>query len=277
MKSLRHKLEEIRLASGRPAVAPAPGYATPRSVAEVLGGQVLASGDVPCWQIETPVAALSPAAATVAARVYPRLDIAGARAGAPGRALFFDLETGGLPGAPVFLVGVAVLDQRGPRLVQWLARDYPEEAAILAAFAQTAGDCPLWVSFNGKSFDEPVLRDRAQVHRVVMPPCLRHYDLLHAARRAWRGRVSNCRLVTLEAEILGVPRVGDVPSAEIPALFHHFIRTGNAAPLRGVLEHNRRDLITLIELIDRLPLDPCPAAPRRGRNGDRAPGPRPTR
>ncbi|MGE0480189.1 MAG: ribonuclease H-like domain-containing protein [Phycisphaerae bacterium] len=165
------------------------------------------------------------------------------------RALLVDIETGGLAGAPVFLIGVVRLDDDPPAVVQWLARDYREEQAILARFAALADERDVWLSFNGKSFDEPFLRDRATLHRVALARPRTHVDLLHLARRRWRGDFPDCRLETLEHRVLGRKRVGDVPGSDIPDLFHHFMKTGNARPLRPVLEHNRRDLVACAELL----------------------------
>jgi hypothetical protein len=166
--------------------------------------------------------------------------------------MVIDIETGGFAGTPVFLIGLVLLD-RWPLVVrQFLARDYPEEDAILRALAELAAQRSTWVTFNGKSFDEPMLRDRATLYRIPLPPPQLHVDLLHAARRAWRGELPDFRLATLEQRILGRQRVGDVPSCDVPDLFHYFIRTGNAAPLRPVLEHNRIDLLSATELLLRL-------------------------
>jgi uncharacterized protein YprB with RNaseH-like and TPR domain len=167
----------------------------------------------------------------------------------PARTLVVDIETGGFAGTPVFLIGLVALDDRPLKVVQLLARDYPEEEGILSGLAELMADRGTWVTFNGKSFDEPFLRDRATLHRVILPPLQAHLDVLHLARRAWRDRLPNCRLATLEELILRRPRVGDVPSSDIPELFHHFMRTGNASPLRPVLEHNRTDLLSSVELM----------------------------
>jgi len=87
------------------------------------------------------------------------------------------------------------------------------------------------------------------VHGIELRPPEVHVDLLHAARRRWRAKLPDCRLETLERQVLERVRVGDVPSCDVPDLFHHFIRTGNAAPLRPVLEHNRIDLVSSTELL----------------------------
>jgi uncharacterized protein YprB with RNaseH-like and TPR domain len=163
-----------------------------------------------------------------------------------------DIETGGFAGTPVFLIGVVLLDRRPLTVMQLLARDYPEEEAILRKLAEYAATRTTWVTFNGKSFDAPFLQDRAVLHRVPLAPARQHVDVLHAARRRWRDTLPNCKLGTLETHILQRPRVGDVPSADVPLLFHHFVQTGNARPLAGVLEHNRLDLVSSVELLVRL-------------------------
>lgn len=168
------------------------------------------------------------------------------------RTMVLDIETGGFSGTPAFLIGVLLLDPDGARIVQWLARDYPEESAVVRCFMNLAADYPIWISFNGKSFDAPFLRDRATLHRSRPVEPDEHIDLLHVARRRWRDELPDCRLTTIEREVLGRTRLDDVPGRDVPDLFHHFIRTGNATPLRPVLEHNRRDLITTIELLGRL-------------------------
>jgi uncharacterized protein YprB with RNaseH-like and TPR domain len=104
-----------------------------------------------------------------------------------------------------------------------------------------------------------MLHDRAVVHRVKLPSPRVHIDLLHAARRAWRGRLPDFRLATLERQVLQRARVGDIPSRDVPDLFHHFMRTGNAGPLRPVLEHNRLDLASATELLLRLTQRPARA------------------
>ena len=170
----------------------------------------------------------------------------------PARTLVLDIETGGFSGTPVFLIGVVALDSRPLCVEQWLARDYPEEEAILRRLADWSTERTTWVTFNGKSFDAPFVLERARIHGVRLTPPAVHIDLLHAARRRWGGELPDCRLTTLESHILGRTRVGDVPGCDVPDLFHHFIRTRNAAPLKPVLEHNQLDLVTSTDLLMRL-------------------------
>lgn len=167
----------------------------------------------------------------------------------PARTLVIDIETGGFSGTPVFLIGVVALDQRPLRVEQWLARDYPEEEAILRRLAQWARQRRTWVTFNGKTFDAPFVLERATIYGIDLQPPRLHVDLLHIARRRWGTTLPDCRLETLEQHVLGRVRVGDVPGCDVPDLFHHFIRTGNAGPLRPVLEHNQLDLAASIDLL----------------------------
>ncbi len=168
----------------------------------------------------------------------------------PEDPLFADIETCGLAGSSIFLVGT--MAYRDGELVfrQYLARDYAEEAAILAAFTRRYARCPLLVTFNGKAFDMTMIRERAAFHRVAMPRSEPpHLDLLHEARRMWRGRVPNCRLLTLEQCLCQRSRIGDIPGWAIPDAYHRFVDTGDARQLADILHHNLLDLLTMAELL----------------------------
>lgn len=182
------------------------------------------------------------------------LERAGLTALEPGqKMLFMDLETTGLGSSPLFLVGTMTWDGQSLLVRQYLARDYTEEAAAIGLFADRAADCDLLVSFNGKAFDLPYLRMRAAATRVPMPAELPHLDLLYESRRAWRAVLPNCRLETLEQRLLGRTRDGDIPGRLIPEAYHEFVRTGNAARLAAIVRHNLLDLLTMAELMVRLP------------------------
>lgn len=236
-----------------------PHAATPHADAPppargVLAGAPFSLGGQTCWRIATAFESEAASAASPLGSLCVRcakpseppltLDLA--------RTLIVDVETGGFAGTPVFLLGVVCPDQRPLCVEQYLVRDYPEEAALLGALAELAAARDTWVTFNGKSFDAPVLLERAALHRVRVRPPTQHIDLLHLARRRWKGQVTNCRLTTLEREILDYHRVGDVPSRDVPDLLHHFVATGNARPVQPVLTHNVRDLVTAYALLLRL-------------------------
>jgi uncharacterized protein YprB with RNaseH-like and TPR domain len=183
--------------------------------------------------------------------------------GAPPRApfLFFDLETTGLSGGAgtyAFLIGCGWFDEDGAFVMrQHLLADYAIERSMLARVASQFRGAGAIVSFNGKSFDAPVLETRYLFHRLEWEGArLPHVDVLHPARRFWRNTAAGpsdpCSLLSLEEEILGVRRVGDVPGFEIPARYFHFVRSGDARPLAAVAEHNRLDLLSLAGLTARL-------------------------
>jgi hypothetical protein len=134
------------------------------------------------------------------------------------------------------------------------------ERAMLDLLAELAGQAHLVVSFNGKSFDLPLIETRYLFHRRQTPfSSLPHLDMLHPARRLWRRSgdssedpaASGCRLSALEAAICGHVREGDVPGFEIPSRYFHYVRTGDARPLATVFEHNRLDLLSLAFLTSR--------------------------
>jgi len=164
-----------------------------------------------------------------------------------------DLETTGFWGCPIFLVGL-LLEEDG-RLVthQLLARDYPEESGILRLAEELLRDKRLLITFNGKSYDVPCLRERAAYHRVPSRLHeLAHVDLLHPARRRFRRELPDCRLQTLEREVVGIYRTGDIPSRDIPDVYHAFAATGEIRILLPVLHHSRVDLLTTARLFAEL-------------------------
>ncbi|MBW3624382.1 MAG: ribonuclease H-like domain-containing protein [Armatimonadetes bacterium] len=167
----------------------------------------------------------------------------------PERLLFFDIETAGLGDAAVFLIGLMVWDGEHFLIRQLLARAYEEEPSILAETAEILHRAGALVSFNGKSFDLPFLKNRFAAHGFPPPAGREHADLLHHARRRWRSRFPDCRLQTLEARVCGRVRVDDIPSREIPLVYYQYARSGDPRPLLPILHHNLLDLITMAELI----------------------------
>jgi hypothetical protein len=168
------------------------------------------------------------------------------------RLVFLDTETTGLAGGTgtcAFLVGVGNVE--GMRFVirQFFLRDYPEEKALLEALAETLAGCDGIVTFNGKTFDVPLLETRYALARMKSPlERLVHFDALHPARRLWRLRLETCKLTDLEDAILGISREGDVPGSEIPAVYFDYLRTGDARGLQPVFYHNALDVVSLAAL-----------------------------
>ncbi len=167
----------------------------------------------------------------------------------PDQTMLFDLETCGFAGCPVFLVGLLRCVDREALIELLLARDYSEEPSILVEFWRILGSARVMVSFNGKSFDWPMLCDRSRLHRLPdPPPAPVHCDLLHHSRRRWKHRLPDCKLQTLERYICHRYRTGDVPGSRIPQAYHDFVRSNDPREMDGILGHNVLDLVTLADL-----------------------------
>ena len=166
--------------------------------------------------------------------------------------LFLDLETCGLTACPVFLAGVALIGENDLVLRQIFARDYAEERALIHEMARLIGEADFLVSFNGKSFDVPFLRDRAAHHRMPFPASAPHLDLLWLARRRWKHSLPDCKLKTLEWRVLRRRRSGDVGGSDIPGLYHHFVQGGEARRLVPIFHHNMLDVVAMVELLPAL-------------------------
>jgi uncharacterized protein len=178
--------------------------------------------------------------------------LAGSNLPAASRLIYLDTETTGLAGGTgtcAFLIGVGMIEGRQFAVRQYFLRDYPEEKAVLAALAETLGAFDGIVTFNGKTFDLPLLETRYALARMKSPFArLVHLDLLHPARRLWKMRLESCKLTHLEEQILGIGREGDVDGSEIPGIYFDYLRTGDARGLQPVFYHNALDIITLAAL-----------------------------
>jgi uncharacterized protein len=250
------------VADPRPVAAPLGDGARCGALERVLGGQwrdaphgrsfvVVRRFDPGTVHGSTSVGAVAShlASATAAA---PLVSVPSARA----PFVFFDLETTGLSGGAgtyAFLVGCGWFDASGEFVTeQHLLVDYASERVMLQSVAGELGRAGALVSFNGKSFDAPVLETRYAYNRMPSPCVDRpHLDVLHPARRFWENGES-CSLIALERQVLGSSRIGDVPGFEIPARYFQFIRSGDPRPLAAVFEHNRLDLLSLAGLTARL-------------------------
>lgn len=169
----------------------------------------------------------------------------------PRETLFLDLETCGLAGSMVFLIGLLRYDGDSLVLEQLLARNYAEEQAILNALWRRTETASLLVTFNGKTFDWPLVQYRSTYHRIEsarMRDDLLHIDALHHARRRWRDRLPNCRLQTLERFLCGRHRSGDIPGRDIPEAYREYVATGRIDQMQAILHHNALDLITLMQV-----------------------------
>src|SRR5258708_5985960 len=179
----------------------------------------------------------------------------------PTKWLFLDTETTGLAGGTgtyAFLVGLAWWDAGGLQAEQFFMRDFTEEYSVLQELSARVAERPVLFTFNGKSFDWPLLENRFTMTRSIAAPKLAaHLDLLHPARALWKLRLGSVRLVELERHVLDAPRLGwrrddDVASALIPQLYFDYLRGGPAEPLAGVVRHNQMDLRGLAALFGKI-------------------------
>ena len=163
-----------------------------------------------------------------------------------------DTETTGLAtaaGTVAFLVGVGWWEGQRFRQVQLLLPDHSEEPALLEMLASLIPAHGWLVTYNGRSFDWPLLITRYRMLGRGGPPFAGHLDLLTTVRRLFRHRMADARLRTAEEALLGFGRVDDVEGSEIPGRYLAFLRGGSAAPLAPVLEHNERDVRSLARIL----------------------------
>src|SRR3989442_2680248 len=179
----------------------------------------------------------------------------------PEKWLFLDTETTGLAGGTgtyAFLIGLAWWDAGGLQVEQFFMRDFGEEHSLLQELSQRVAERPVLVTFNGKSFDWPLLESRYTMTRsIAVPKLAAHLDLLHPARALWKLRLGSVRLVELERHVLDAPRLGwhrenDVASALIPQFYFDYLRGGPAEPLAAVVRHNQMDLHRLAALFGKI-------------------------
>lgn len=169
--------------------------------------------------------------------------------------LGIDLETCGLGGSALFLVGL-VRHEAGELAIELLlARNYAEEGAVLLSLHERLVKSTTLLTFNGKSFDWPMVGDRWRRYlfdRERPLPGLAHFDVLHHARRKWRRQLPNCKLQTLERSICRRSRTGDIAGQMIPATYEQYVRSGDPNVIEPVLYHNALDLVTLLDLAMRV-------------------------
>ena len=169
---------------------------------------------------------------------------------------FLDTETTGLShgaGTVAFLVGVGFFDAEGFTVRQYLMRDYDEEMFLLSHVAEDIRKSTLLCTFNGATFDLPLLENRFIMNRMREEYCARpHVDLLPTSRRVWKLRLKKCNLTSLEEAVLGMQRVDDLPGALVPERYFSFLKTKDFSLLTDILEHNAQDIISLAHILDRL-------------------------
>jgi hypothetical protein len=172
----------------------------------------------------------------------------------PKGALYLDTETTGLAGGTgtvPFLIGLAWFDEEANAFVleQMLLRRLGEEAPMLALLTKRIEAASMIVTYNGKSFDMPLLRTRYVMNRMAAPVEPPHLDLVHVARRIHGGRLERRTLASIEHMVLGRVRVDDVPGGEVVQRYAHFLRTGDEEALLGVVDHNAADVLSMVALV----------------------------
>lgn len=173
----------------------------------------------------------------------------------PNEWAFLDIETTGFLGDSdtcAFLVGVGRIAPDGFRVRQFFMRDFTEEASLLTGLAQYLDEFRVMITYNGRTFDRPVLESRYVENYAPTPftKLVHHVDLLHGARRLWKLRYESCRLVELENRVLGYERIEDVNGWMIPHLYYEFVESQGFDPrswdpMLPVFEHNNLDILTL--------------------------------
>lgn len=169
------------------------------------------------------------------------------------RPLFLDTETTGLSGGTgtvAFLVGLAWREGNGLALAQYFLCDFDREQALLWAVGQCISQAGVLVSYNGRSFDWPLLQTRLVLRRAVWPSPP-HLDLLTLARRIFRPRLPDCALQTIEQSVLDLHRADDLPGSLIPSRYFAWLRQGDSRVLDPVFVHNQQDVLSMALLLAR--------------------------
>jgi len=263
--ALRHRLQ--RVGAGRRLRTARRKRMSDETLAARLGGHVLRDGVVLIRE-RLPVAArhgeypLGEQELPAALRLFADGD-----GDEPRSCVFMDTETTGLAGGTgtlVFLLGLARFSDGALEVSQLFLTGFQGESAMLDGAREFLRGADTLVTFNGRSFDSPLLATRYRLSGLADPFAgLRHADLLHATRRTFKHRWPDCRLQTVERRLLGVERVGDLPGSEAPRAWFDWVRHGNHGTLSAVCAHNRLDLLSLAVL---------PAALRRSHDDPVAAG-----
>lgn len=169
------------------------------------------------------------------------------------KSLILDIETLGFRSVPIILIGLARIQDNNILIDQYLPRNTKEEPAILMALINLLRESDTIITFNGGRFDIPFIEDRLSYHKIEETLYNKiHYDALPMSRSAWKSKLPNCKLGTLEKHILGIEREDDVPSRSVPDFYRTYARQNNVGPLVPIVEHNKQDLITLAKIFSKL-------------------------
>lgn len=269
IEALRREIQRItgRRAPGRPPPLPAPtegpdeGWADPPVL---LPGEPVHTAHGTLWQR---IKRHAPTDVQGTAALARALDLTGEAAallalddGLRGfdirEAVFLDIETTGLSmgtGTVAFLIGLGWFEQDSFVVQQLFVDRLENEPAVLATLLERLGPAPRLVTYNGKTFDVPVLRARLALSRMgTAIDSAGHLDLLHVARRLYKRRIGDCSLDSVERSVLGFHREGDIPGELIPEIFVEYLRTGRADQMSDVFHHNLLDVVSMAAILGRM-------------------------
>lgn len=165
---------------------------------------------------------------------------------------FMDIETLGLSNVPIILIGIAEIKKDKIVSSQYFLRDIHEEGAVIEAYLSHLDDDSVHVTFNGKSFDVPFIRNRCLYNRIDADLDLPHLDLMYFAKNLWKDDLPNCQLQTIERELFGIEREGDVPGQYIPDYYNTYLQQQNIGPIVPIIEHNRQDIVSLASFLEKM-------------------------
>lgn len=165
---------------------------------------------------------------------------------------FMDIETLGLSNVPIILIGVAEIKKDKIISTQYFLRDIHEEGAIIEAYLSHLDEQSVHVTFNGKSFDVPYIKNRCRYNRLDADLDLPHLDLMYFAKNLWKEKLPNCQLQTIEKELFGIEREGDVPGQYIPGYYNTYLNERNIGPIVPIIEHNRQDIVSLASFLEKM-------------------------
>ncbi len=163
--------------------------------------------------------------------------------------LFLDTETTGLSGGVgtiAFEIGVGFFEENTLIIHQYVINNYSQEINMLNKVAEIINNHSILITYNGKSFDYPLIESRFIMNKIrLSPKKLSHFDLLHVCRRIYKMRLGRCNLSTIEEFVLGKKRIDDLPGEMVPQRFFEYMKTGELSIIQDVLEHNYDDVLSL--------------------------------
>ena len=165
---------------------------------------------------------------------------------------FMDIETLGLSNVPIILIGIAEIKKDKIVSSQYFLREIYEEGAVIEAYLSHLDEDSVHVTFNGKSFDVPFIKNRCRYNRIDVDLDLPHLDLMYFAKNLWKEKLPNCQLQTIEKELFGIEREGDVPGQFIPDYYNTYLNERNIGPIVPIIEHNRQDIVSLASFLEKM-------------------------